>query len=525
MPSQPTNGQVVGVSAVADFGSILFPDPDPDPELVEGPPAHFSDLNLDQLVATVLLGRDEYDLAGFFHSPLRNIRTVTYRQQVGAEVDQEDVRSCLTRFGRDMVEARRQLARCRGARFELQRQAWYLAGATAYADAVVRLDDALEPLPLTSAGLAGFRAFLRGYVTSPGFQRLREQAQQTRAALDAADYRLQIQAGRVIVSLPEDEADYTADVLATFARFRQGAAQDHRVRIAFSEEMNHVEEEIALRVAKLCPGPFAALAQFTLDHPQVLHEALTRFDREVQVYLAWAEFADRMRRAGLTLCYPEVTDKPTPLRVADAWDATLAAKLTAEARPVVVNAVDAAADERIWVVTGANQGGKTSWARTVGQLVYLSSLGLSVPGQQATVPLCDQVLTHFERGENSTDLTGKLDDDLTRVHDILQRASPRSLLVVNEIFTSTSAADAAWLSTKVLERVARLGCLCVWVTFVDELTTLPRTVSLVAGVDPTEPGRRTFHVTRRPADGHAYARALAVRYRLDPASLKERLPS
>jgi DNA mismatch repair protein MutS len=135
---------------------------------------------------------------------------------------------------------------------------------------------------------------------------------------------------------------------------------------------------------------------------------VTRFDREIQFYLAYLDFVTRMRSAGLEMCYPEISSSRTPLRVVAAYDAAFADKLTAEGRAVVVNDVDLSGSERIWVVTGPNQGGKTTYARMIGQLHYLAGLGLLVPGRQARLPLPlpDRIFTHFERGENLHDLTG-----------------------------------------------------------------------------------------------------------------------
>jgi DNA mismatch repair protein MutS len=406
----------------------------------------------------------------------------------------------------------------------LQKERWFLDAAELYGDAVEDLRRSLEQAGLASRGLQGFRRYLAQYLGGDAFQSLRKETKALLTDLTAIQYCVLIDGGTVTVQPYNAEADYSTVIEEAFARFRQGAVKDYRVKFPPPSGMNHVEAMILERVALLHPQVFEVLATFCATHRGFLDSTVVAFDREIQFYAAWLEYTAAFRRAGLAFCYPQISAHDKNISSRGSFDLALAGRLIRDNAPVVLNDFHVHGRERILVVTGPNQGGKTTFARTFGQLHYLASLGCPVPGTEARLFLCDRLRVLFERREDVTTLRGKLEDDLIRLHRLLAEATPNSLLIFNEVFSSTTVADAVLLSQNVMERLTRLDAVGVWVTFLDELSSLnEKAVSLVAGVVPEDPTRRTFKIERRPANGLAYALAIAEKHRLTYAQLKERL--
>ena len=494
--------------------------------LAERPPTCLADLNLDQVIAAVIKGREAYALGPVFHAALRDPADVVYRQEVFRDLADRDLRAHVEAFAQSMHDLRLHARRAERIRNPLRRQRLRLDGASTYCAAVGTLTGVLERHDPSSRGLRAVAAYLHDYVRSPAFVRLREDVRRCERELAGVTYGLTVLEDRVRVRRATGQHDYGADVARTFARFRRDSSSEQAGEEGDGIDMNYVEAAILELVARLHPDAFATLAAFADQHVDVVDPVVERFEREVQFYLAYLAYTQRFEPMGLRFCLPEVVTAHKQVEARDTFDLALAETLRKEAGAVVCNDVRLDGAERILVVTGANQGGKTTFARMFGQLHFLAALGCPVPGREARLFLFDELLTHFDREEDLRTLQGKLQEELTRLQALLDRATSRSVVVMNEAFSSTAADDALALGRQTLERLLETDVLGVYVTFVDELSRFDtRIASVTATVDPDEPARRTFKIVRQPADGHAHALAIARAYRLTYDALRLRLRS
>jgi DNA mismatch repair protein MutS len=507
------------------FPSILFAKPeDGINRETADTPDFFRDLNLDQIVDGITSSKASYDLKPFFFTPLGDIDAIAYRHEVFQDLEAAGLLGSVRSFAAKMGTMREHLTTGGKLYYQYQKRRSFLDALETYCEAVNSFAQELLSVSLRSRGFTGFRSYLKNYVESESFRLLALEAQKLNTDLSSITYTVNVRPGGFTVRRYEDQADYSAEVEETFEKFKQGVVKDYKVDFENRLQMNHIEAKILEFVVRLYPDIFTHLDEFCDRNSDYLDKAIERFDREIQFYLAYLEYCESIERTGLKFCYPQISDRSKEVYNDDGFDLALAHQLAIKNARTICNDFYLKDPERIFVVSGPNQGGKTTFARAFGQIHYLASIGCLVPGTEARVFLFDKILTHFERQENMVNLRGKLQDDVVRIHKILKEATPNSLIIMNEIFSSTTLRDALFLSKKVIEKIIQRDTVCVWVTFVDELASISQqVVSSVSMVDPEDPTIRTFKVLRRPAAGLSYALSLAEKHGLTFEQLNARI--
>jgi len=505
--------------------SVLFPD-DGDRPSLEAPerPAFFRDANIDQIVSALVVGRERYDLEPFFYFHPKKLETVNARQEVFRDLGNADTLSAIRDFARIMHTVHECRSTANRLRHPSQKKRWHLEEALRWCEATRDLSDRLAATEPRSEPLAKFAAYLKRFVDDALYRSFSAEAENVQRLLSDVQYTILLQGDTVTVARREEEANYSEYVVHMFDRFRQANSAEYRYDFSEWTEMNHVEEYIVEAVERLEPDAFGALDAFCAAHETFLDPVVLAFEREIQFYLAMLEYIEPIRARGLSFCIPVLAEDGMPIYATESFDLALAAKLSSGGETVVPNDFTLGGNERVFVVSGPNQGGKTTFARMFAQLHYLAGIGAPVPGSSARLRLYDCLFTHFESEESAADARGKLVADLEAIRATVAAASARSVVVMNELFNSTTLPDALFLGRKIMERITGTGCLCVCVTFIDELSTLnDRVVSLVSAIEPGSGKKRTYRIERRAADGKAYAVAVAEKWGLSGDRLRERL--
>ncbi|HDZ2800912.1 TPA: DNA mismatch repair protein MutS, partial [Klebsiella pneumoniae] len=224
--------------------------------------------------------------------------------------------------------------------------------------------------------MTNFRNYLSGYIDSENFKSLSAMANRIKDNLEGIRYNLRIKGDTINVEHHADEINYSDKIINVFSKFKQ---RDVTVKLDFKSHdtvMTNVEARILECVARLFPSVFSELDTFIETRSDYQSHTLNIFEREIQFYLASIEYFRNFQNAGLSFCIPEINVNNKNITVTNGFDLALAYSLLKKKENVVCNDFQLRECERILVVSGPNQGGKTTFARMIGQLHYLALLGL-----------------------------------------------------------------------------------------------------------------------------------------------------
>ena len=228
-----------------------------------------------------------------------------------------------------------------------------------------------------------------------------------------------------------------------------------------------------------------ALAQST-DH---ILSFLTMLRTELAFYIGCLNLHGQLSQQGEPVCFP-LPAAPGERRhtCTGLYDVCLSLIV---GQRVVGN--ELTADNHILaIITGANQGGKSTFLRSIGLAQLMMQCGMFVPAQSFCANACDALLTHYRREEDATMNSGKLDEELSRMSDIVDHITPNALLLFNESFAATNEREGSEIARQIVSALVEKR---IKVFFVTHLYTLAR------GFHDKDMADAIFLVAERRADG------------------------
>jgi DNA mismatch repair ATPase MutS len=511
-----------------------------------------ADLHLDGIIRALSIeGRYERHIREILLAPNADARVIAYRQEIIEDLLRsphlvarlQEVLAIIVTLERYMNEPQWQES-------ELRRVAWRLSELENYIDCVIHLN--------TMLGEAG------GELRSEGLCRLREKVsaivkEESFCSLQAElpDLLKQIRSVKSVtigVNLDEQLRPMEATLLSINAnRFKgvslsflnlftskkgpkaenEGIAPLHSSGQGFvvrlQESDTPLMSPLFKDLADVLDQTSRPIAQTLKRYVHISGRLLVALEKEIAFYLGAARLINRMRAAGLPMCRAEIA--PIDERVCtmrDLYNLNLALHLSANqsdlSREMVTNEVNFDDSGRIFILTGPNRGGKTTYTQAVGIAQILMQAGMYVPAAQARMSPVDGIFTHFAAEEKPDEEAGRLGEESKRLSEIFAQATRHSLILMNESLASTSAGESLYLARDIVRVMRMLGARVIFATHLHELAAdadainaeTPgdsEVVSLVSMVSVDGNGaRRTYKIVPSPPMGMSYAREIASRY-------------
>ncbi len=498
------------------YFSIL--DLEPPEEKFTYMPGYFWDLNLDQLLKLIQGQAPGYELGQYYYRLPAARACEDYRRQIYTDVKRPEVFACLERFSELMRRSGEFLRNWGTVEIPLQKDAWYAAAVYCYCRAVTGLQEDLRQTQIRSSGLQGLFEYLETLTAGEPFQSLKEESFRIGAGMEAFRLVLVIENNCVTLTPGTVEGSYEA-----FLGKSLGESCSGKGPFADDLGMSVLEEELFGIYRKKYPELFDSIQEFARKFPTYADETVRQFEKEIQYYLAFYRFEKRMQERGFAFCVPD-RRMDREMEAAGLYDLALACSNTLRNKPVVSNDFVYHEKEAFFVVNGPNQGGKTTFARSLGQLVYFCKMGLDVPAEYANVHDFSALLTHFSREESMEGGRGKLMEELERLAPMMEDEGKGAFVIINELFTTAAHYDGCIMGARVLRHFMDNQCRGIYVTHLKELgDEVEGVVTMTAMLEEGGSHRRTYRILRHEALESGYAEDIVEKYGLTYDRLRERL--
>ncbi|MCM1058380.1 MAG: hypothetical protein NC517_12350 [Firmicutes bacterium] len=479
-------------------------------------PGFFWDLNLNQIMELVQRQSPQYDVLKLYYCFPADEVCARYRREIYGDIKQPEVYECFRVFSERMRKAAA-AKECFGAvRTELQKGAWYVIAADEYCAAVSGLQAALSGMSLYSEGLKKLSEYLDGCIEQESFRKCREEAGAIRRMQSELHLILEIEDNRIVVNRGKGRGAYERKL-----GYEEGARRP--APFLGGPEMSPLEEAVFGAFRRKEPELFDRVERFAEGCPDHEDPAILRLEQEIQYYLAFFRFEEQMKEQGFSFCTPD-TDRDRNMGASGLYDLALACANHARGRAVVSNDFAYEEGERFFVVGGPNQGGKTTFARSLGQLVYFGKMGLDVPAVWANVPYFTALLTHFSAEESLGSGKGKLKEELMRLAPMMKEQAEGAFVIINELFTTAAHYDGCVMGKRVLSHFIEKGCMGIYVTHLKELgDSMEGVAALTAMLDGSRERKRTYKISRQKLEDVGYAEDIVKKYGLTYQKLHKRL--
>ena len=518
------------------FQSILFGSSEPN--LVRDVPDLFKDLQLDYLVEKILEQGKEYKTYPYFYTFPGSAEVIRYRQQVCRDMESEALCTVLRSFCRRLAESRKIHNLSLESKGEIASASYHLQAATLYREAMIKLNTDAAGIceSVSSEGLKDFFAYVKEELTNQETTGFAEALERANSFFSELKFTLSMDQDKLVVTEEKEaikkrvkkEKEPVTNYFEELAKLLgvEPEEQHLAMRDIFPEplKVSTLEHVLVGILKKSKPKVFEEIIGFKKMFPEFYPKQILDFEEEVQFYLCFQKFKLRTQGMGYPMNMPEISENGE-FSGREVYDIALVWKQELNDYEVISNDFSMKNHPCFFVVTGPNQGGKTTFARSMGQAVYFALMGLPVNAEKFLMPMFNGISTHFEAEETLQSNSGKLKEEINRLIPMMRKDKNRnSFVILNELFTTATTHDAMIMGRKVMESFLERQCYGIYVTHIQEWAEeADNIISLVAQLEPGEENKRSYRMLPMKAQGYGYSDALVKKFHLEYEEIIRRL--
>ena len=246
---------------------------------------------------------------------------------------------------------------------------------------------------------------------------------------------------------------------------------------------------------------------------------ITQLIPEFMYYIRFAEFVSKYREKGYSFCEPQVLDSDRNDMDAQGLYNLKLALNSMPMEDIVCNDLIFDKAHTIYILTGANRGGKTTLTQAVGLMYVLAQGGISVPASSFSYKPVDCIYTHFPADEDKTMDLGRLGEECVRFKEIYTECTSDSLLLLNETFSTTSFEEGYYIARDSVRALIKKQVRTIFNTHMhklasdaDEMNKDGNSSMVSSLIMRSDEGKRSFKVEIALPEGSSYARDIAEKY-------------
>lgn len=236
-------------------------------------------------------------------------------------------------------------------------------------------------------------------------------------------------------------------------------------------------------------------------------------------YIRFAEYISSKLESGFKFCEPQLIDTlGVSMKAKGIYNLKLAESID-DLSELVCNDLDFDTDHTVYILTGANRGGKTTITQAVGIMFVLAQGGIYVPASSFGYKPVDCIYTHFPADEDKTLDLGRLGEECVRFKNIYSESTSQSLILLNETFSTTSFEEGFYIAKDSVKALLKKGANTIYNTHIhklaadiDEINRDAQSVKASSIVMKNNNGKRSFKLEIASPEGMSYAKDIAEKY-------------